>query len=213
MKNECSIVRDILPLYSKGTVSKETAAFIEMHLDNCPDCRAEFEVLIKTNEADLALKDNPDLQNSDSQRIGKIKKKFRIKIAITIIIAIVFAVSAISAYVNIMPVFIDRGSSELYYQDDMNAAIKIIKDKINSWHGCRLYSLSFKGDEYCSNELDYCNSLNQDGEPFTECIVFNSCFCSPIWGGGGFENNSLYFWDWYLARTENGQWQLLTWGY
>ena len=32
MKNECSYVRDVLPLYFENMVSEDTAAFVEEHL-------------------------------------------------------------------------------------------------------------------------------------------------------------------------------------
>ena len=43
MNNICSIVRDILPLYLENMVSEDTASFIKEHLEQCPDCCAEFE--------------------------------------------------------------------------------------------------------------------------------------------------------------------------
>jgi hypothetical protein len=39
MKNECGAVRDLMPLYRDHLVSKETAAFIEEHLETCEECR------------------------------------------------------------------------------------------------------------------------------------------------------------------------------
>ena len=33
MKKECSIVRDVLPLYFENMVSEETAAFVKEHLE------------------------------------------------------------------------------------------------------------------------------------------------------------------------------------
>lgn len=41
MNNECSIVRDILPLYTEDMVSEETEAFVRGHLTHCEACRAE----------------------------------------------------------------------------------------------------------------------------------------------------------------------------
>lgn len=41
MNNECSIVRDLLPLYTEDMVSEETAAFVRGHLTHCEACRAE----------------------------------------------------------------------------------------------------------------------------------------------------------------------------
>lgn len=45
MKNECSVIRDILPLYFENMVSEDTAAAIEEHLANCAACAAEFEAM------------------------------------------------------------------------------------------------------------------------------------------------------------------------
>ena len=45
MKNECSIVKDLLPLYREEMVSRETAAFVAAHLRSCGECRAELERL------------------------------------------------------------------------------------------------------------------------------------------------------------------------
>lgn len=38
----CSIVRDLLPLYADGLASAESAALIETHVKECPACRAEL---------------------------------------------------------------------------------------------------------------------------------------------------------------------------
>ena len=45
MKNECSIVGDLLALYQDGLVSEDTAAFVEEHLARCAVCRARLEQL------------------------------------------------------------------------------------------------------------------------------------------------------------------------
>lgn len=43
MKNECSIVRDLLPLYAEDMLSPETSEFVAEHLNGCDGCRKEFE--------------------------------------------------------------------------------------------------------------------------------------------------------------------------
>ena len=45
MKQECSIVRDLLPLYVEDMVSPETAAFVGGHLKSCETCQAEVQRL------------------------------------------------------------------------------------------------------------------------------------------------------------------------
>lgn len=42
MKNECSIVRDLLPLYIENMVSENTAAFVGEHLKTCSSCQKEY---------------------------------------------------------------------------------------------------------------------------------------------------------------------------
>lgn len=54
MKKECSIVRDVLPLYLENMVSEDTAVFVKEHLENCSDCAAEWEGLKAGKQADEA---------------------------------------------------------------------------------------------------------------------------------------------------------------
>ena len=45
MKQECSIVRDLLPLYVEDMVSPDTAEFVGEHLAACETCQAEYQRL------------------------------------------------------------------------------------------------------------------------------------------------------------------------
>lgn len=42
-KLDCDIVRDLLPLYHDGVVSETTKESIKEHLENCTDCKREYE--------------------------------------------------------------------------------------------------------------------------------------------------------------------------
>ena len=46
----------------------------------------------------------------------------------------------------------------------------------------------------------------------TNALFLECNFDSPIFGGGGWNENFRYDWSWYLARTKGGEWELLTWG-
>ena len=48
------------------------------------------------------------------------------------------------------------------------------------------------------------NDLRTDDnkEAFTQCIAFESSFCSLKKGGGTWEANEEYTWSWWLARSE-----------
>ena len=43
MRNECNIIRDILPLYAEDMVSPDTVSYVEEHLKSCEACRREYE--------------------------------------------------------------------------------------------------------------------------------------------------------------------------
>ena len=45
MKNECNIIRDILPLYVENIISDETTEFVKNHIDKCVECQREYEQL------------------------------------------------------------------------------------------------------------------------------------------------------------------------
>ena len=84
MKNECSIVRDLLPLYAESMVSPETASFMEEHLKDCEHCRKEYERL----KAPCAV----PAQN-DSAPLLMLQKKMAAKRLRTIVLTAVFAVA------------------------------------------------------------------------------------------------------------------------
>ena len=49
MKNECNIIRDLLPLYVEEMVSEETAKFVKEHLAECKKCRKDYEAMKSTD--------------------------------------------------------------------------------------------------------------------------------------------------------------------
>lgn len=91
MKNECNIIRDILPLYAENMVSTDTIEFVEHHLKNCVECQKEYEKM-KESEA-------PRVQTDIVPLIG-LKRKMRAKkfqtIALTAILVLALIVSAFS---------------------------------------------------------------------------------------------------------------------
>lgn len=38
MKNECNIIKDLLPLYNENLISQDTRTFVDKHLEICTDC-------------------------------------------------------------------------------------------------------------------------------------------------------------------------------
>lgn len=134
-----------------------------------------------------------------------------------VILALTLALAACGG--DTSGVDIDYGSSDLYSREDMDAAIALIKAEFDGWEGCELHSIAYAGDE-CAVEgnVRWMNDLKDaqgiEGYPFTQCIEFLSDFHSPIEGGDAWNPDQEYTgWQWWLARAEDGDWVLLTWGY
>ena len=113
---------------------------------------------------------------------------------------------------------IDYGNSALYSKEEMNAAIMLIKAEFNTWDGCELHSIAYTSDDASNPEnIAWMNDLkdeNESNEPFAQCIMFKSTFHSPTNGGGAWEADMEYTdWQWWLARSDGGAWELMTWGY
>ena len=101
MKKECSIVRDVLPLYFENMVSEETAAFVKEHLETCPDCAAEFEHLKSGRQIDEL--ETPQRKN-DANVITAVKKKIVkkvVKIVASVCLIFVVLFSAILLYTGV----------------------------------------------------------------------------------------------------------------
>ena len=113
---------------------------------------------------------------------------------------------------------INYGDSSIYSEEDMNEAIKLIREEFDTWEGCELHSISYSSDDECSAEniawLNELASANGIEENFTQCIMFKSNFHSPKNDSGAWNPEKEYTdWQWWLARSEGGEWKLLTWGY
>ena len=108
----------------------------------------------------------------------------------------------------------DYGSSALYTREEIGDAMVQIKCRFASFEGCELHSLTYGGDWANSEEnIAWMNELDE-GQGYTQVIAFLSDFHSPAAGGGAWEPDTEYKnWQWWLARTEGGDWNLLSWGY
>ena len=101
MKKECSIVRDLLPLYFENMLSEDTAVFVKEHLENCSDCAAEFEGLKPGKQIE---KTETSQKENDVIVIMAVKKKIVkkiFKIVATVCLAFIALFSAIMLYTSI----------------------------------------------------------------------------------------------------------------
>ena len=135
-------------------------------------------------------------------------KKMIISLSAVFLLLALCACGAAEAYP------IDYGRSEIYSQAEMDSAIALIMKEFSTWTGCEMHSIRYAGDEANSEENIRWMNMLEEGENFTQCIEFISDFHSPVNGGGAWNPDDEYYdWQWWLARTEGGEWQLMTSGY
>ena len=205
MSKQCEVIQDLLPLYVDGACSESSTKMIKEHLETCSECRQIHQQLCSHTSEEILQKEKDGVISRHSRKLRK--KKIR-----TIICSVVLTLIIVFTCISLWPASIDYGTSDIYSRQDMSDAIDLIKKEFYSWDGCKLYSINYTDDDLCQRELEYCNTLAKDGVTYDECIVFRMQFRSPIFGGGGWNTNFRYDWSWYLARTEGGEWELLTWG-
>ena len=111
-------------------------------------------------------------------------------------------------------VAIDCGDSKLYTQAELEAAVEKIKTEFAAWEGCELHSIRYAGDESCTEEnLKWMNELNTDGN-YTQVAEFLMDFHSPMEQIGAWEADREYTdYQWWLARSADCGWDILTFGY
>ncbi len=73
MKNECDIVKDLLPNYAENLVSNQTKDYIEKHINACTDCKHVMEIMIE----DKNRKTNDEMQEEqfEFKNLRQIKRR------------------------------------------------------------------------------------------------------------------------------------------
>lgn len=109
---------------------------------------------------------------------------------------------------------IDYGRSELYSADELKEAAIQIKCDFASWKDCELHSLKYCGDECNTQEnINWLNSLNE-GAGYTQVCEFTGDFHTGANAEGAWKPDEDYDdYQWWLARTEDGGWEIVSTGY
>ena len=68
MTNECSIVKDLLPLYAENLTGEETNEFVKTHLEECESCRSEY----------AKIKEPPAAQDGTAAEAAPLKACWRL---------------------------------------------------------------------------------------------------------------------------------------
>ena len=202
MKNECSIVRDILPLYLENMVSDETGAFVKEHLKDCPECTAELEALKagpKVEKIGSEMRDSLEVEVMKSMKATR--KKFRKKAyRVAAIIAGIFII--VCVLLHFFPVYriVDIGSMTTgnYYSSDQIAKAFYIgsaSDRREAQAVLRLADQAFNDVQHTSVENE-----EQYG------LLARYATDTDSYGDTAFNEHSLELWSAHLGKDEGYIW-------
>ena len=203
MKNECSVVRDILPLYLENMVSEETAESIKEHLDDCPECAAEFEAMKsgKTVEK-IGEEVQSDFEAEVLKSIKNIRRKFRKKVLrVGGIIAAILAAILIagSVLLHLFPIYriAEISLNDYYSKDQMKMALYIgsASDREEVISVLLLANKAF-------NDVRHTRAENE------EAYGLLARYATPTdsYEGAAFNEHSLELWSAHLEENEGWIW-------
>ena len=202
MNNECSLVRDKLPLYLENMVSEETRAFIKEHLETCPECAAEYEALksgTKVEKVGSELRSSLDAEVAKSMKATR--KKFRKK-AYRVAAVIAAAFIAVCVLLHFFPVYriVDIGSMAMgnYYSSDQIAKAFYIgsaSDRREAQAVLRLADQAF-------NDVQHTSAENEEKYGLLSRYATDT----DSYGDTAFNEHSLELWSAHLGKNEGWIW-------
>ena len=110
---------------------------------------------------------------------------------------------------------IDLGDSKLFSVEELKEAVIQIKCQFATFKDCELHKIAYDSDE--NNNQDNIKWLSEVGNnEYTDSIKFTSEFHSPLKEveGSVFDIDKEYTdYGWWLARTTDGNFELVSYGY
>ena len=202
MKNECSVVRDILPLYIEGMVSEETAEAVGEHLEGCTECTAELEALKSGKKVEKISTEVTDFEAEVLKSIKNIRRKFRKKVLrVGSVIASIIAVILITAslLLHFFPFYriANISLNDYYTEDEMKMALYIgsSSDRDEVISVLLLANKAF-------NDVRHTRAENE------EAYGLLSRYATPTdsYGNAAFNEHSLELWSAHLDENEGWIW-------
>lgn len=200
MKHECSIVRDLLPLYHEGLVSGETEEFVKEHLAHCAACTAAAA-------ADAAPplpteKGEDPMDENVLRTLRLLRKKFRRRLCrvAAVIAAIVLAVTIL---LQLFPVYrvLEIGPNVMgsYYSAQEIAMALFIgssADRAEAQSVLRLADEAFNDTRHTHAENEAAYGL----------LARYAAATDSYGGDASYNTHSLELWSAHLRENEGWLW-------
>ena len=129
MRKECSIVRDLLPLYVEDMVSADTGEFVKEHLEGCEECRTEHDRM-KLPQARKESGDAAENKEAVAPLVALQRKLGRKKVQ-TVLCTVLFVVALfVSAFAVLStPVYIPYDEELFTITENEDESVTIVFDE------------------------------------------------------------------------------------
>lgn len=99
--------------------------------------------------------------------------------------------------------------SEIYTDEEIDAAIDAVCQDFRHWKGCTLESITYAGDEESAANAQWAEKYS-----FDQTLVLTSSFSTNGNPDNRFEKNETYDdYKWILIRKDGGEWSHITDGF
>ncbi len=142
MRNECSIIRDLLPLYAENMVSSDTAAFVEEHLKKCAACRKEYEGIREPR---------PKQEISSAAPLLKLHRKMKARRIQTIALTALFVTALLVSAFAVLdaPIYLPYSEDLITVEPVGDSGLSIVFDKAVTNFDYTIYSDPGGKNFYC----------------------------------------------------------------
>ena len=222
MKNDCSIVKELIPLYAEGIVSVETKEFIDDHFQSCENCRKLLEALAKSpDEQETNDNKKEKIWSEIATKEQKRKKKKYLTLSLASVILVTLVVLGF--------IFLSKPLQKIYYENqvtqynftfteqtlaktgftenDIHAASEAVNKFFEEHSDDRkLLRLVYDEEETTDENKTVYNPNYADAIVFIGDYYF---FDDPVAGNGSRLRTN---WKWFVKKDSNGEWKIIAQG-
>ena len=214
MKNDCSIVKDLIPLYAESLLSSETEEFICEHCQSCEKCKNLLDSIVNSHDSN----ETTDYKKEKiwNEIAIKERKKRRIRYILLSFAAMVLITASVFNYSFMIKgntwfakydcTYTEQTTKQSNFSEkDIRSVAEEVKRYFqNNFGGCVLLSLTY----------DEKSTLNKDWhEEYPEAIIFKSDYYMLKEPVAGDPNRDRHNWEWIVIKDNNNQWKVVGSGY
>ena len=93
-KNDCNVIRDLMPLVLDRVASDESRGLVEEHMETCEECRTEYEKM-KADMPQETLAEYEEEQRTIVEALKKAKRQKRMRLFRRIVLPVVLSIAVL----------------------------------------------------------------------------------------------------------------------